>query len=197
MSTLTESLLQQLSGDTIDQISQQLGVDPQTARKGIGLALPLLVAALARNSSSQEGAQSLSDALTRDHDGSILNNLPAAVSNYQSGPGDAIVRHILGDQQRDVEDTLTRSTGVDAAALLQILAPIVLGALGNMQRQQNLNPDDLATSLQNEQQQLHESSGAVMDIVTRMLDSNHDGSIIDEVAGFIDGLLRQRQSRVH
>src|SRR6478672_13071423 len=128
MTALTETLLQQFNADTVDQISQQLGVDQQTARKGIGLALPLLVTALARNSSSPEGAQALSDALARDHDGSILNNLPAAVGNYQSGPGDAIVRHVLGDQRKDVEDTLTHSTGVDAAALLQILAPIVLGA---------------------------------------------------------------------
>jgi hypothetical protein len=196
MTTLTETLMQQFNADTVDQISQQLGVDQQTARKGIGLALPLLVTALARNSSSPEGAQALSDALARDHDGSILNNLPAAVGNYQSGPGDGIVRHVLGDQRKDVEDTLTHSTGVDAAALLQILAPIVLGAVGNMQRQKNLDSDGLATSLQNEQQQLRESSGGVMDMITRMLDSNKDGSIVDEVTGFIGQLLSQRRSHI-
>jgi hypothetical protein len=196
MTTLTENVLQQFDADTVEQIGQQLGVDQQTARKGIGLAVPLLVTALARNSSSQTGAQSLSNALARDHDGSILANLPAAVDNYQSGSGDGIVRHVLGDRREEVEDTLSQSTGVDAAELLKILAPIVLGALGNMQRQQKLDPSGLAGSLQNEQQQLNDSNGGVMDMITKMLDSNKDGSIIDEVASFIGQLLSKQQSHV-
>ena len=69
-------------------------------------------------------------------------------------------------------------------------------AVGNMQRPINLDSDGLATSLQNEQQQLRESSGGVIDMITRMLDSNKDGSIVDEVTGFIGQLLSQRRSHV-
>lgn len=193
MTALLDTLMQQFDSDAVSQISQQLGVDPQTAQKGIEVGLPLLVSALARESSSPEGAQSLSNALARDHDGSILNNLPAAIGNYQSQSGDGILRHVLGDRRDNVETAVTQSTGLDAAALLKMLAPVVLGALGNQQRQQNLDPGSLATTLQQEHQQIQQSDNNLMSLATRILDANQDGSIADEVTGMIGRLFSQRK----
>ena len=75
MDSLLQILLGQLSGDSLGAITNQLGVEEDTAQKAIGLALPLLIGSLNRNSSSADGAQALTSALTRDHDGSILADL--------------------------------------------------------------------------------------------------------------------------
>jgi hypothetical protein len=77
MASVLESVLAQISPEVSRQISQRLGVDQQTVHTAITMATPILVAALARNSADPQGAASLTNALERDHDGTILNDVPA------------------------------------------------------------------------------------------------------------------------
>jgi hypothetical protein len=192
MATLVESLTPLLDAEVVGRMSQKLGVDEQTARRGVEVALPLLVSALARNSASPEGAQALSNALARDHDGSVLQRVPNAVDNYQAGPGDGILRHVLGEQRANVETTLTQTTGVNASALLQMLAPVVLGAVGNMAQKQQLDAGGLATTLQSEQQQMSHSRPDMMGMLSTVLDTNKDGSPLDDVIGLAGKLFSRR-----
>jgi hypothetical protein len=74
MATLEDSVKQQLDPATVNQMATQLGVSDAKVQQAIGIGLPLLLSALAKNSSSDEGAQSLSNALARDHDGSVLQH---------------------------------------------------------------------------------------------------------------------------
>jgi hypothetical protein len=159
MGSVLEQILHQLTPGVSEQISRQLGVDQQTVQSAISLGVPVLVAALARNSSNPEGAASLSDALTRDHDGSILQDVPGAVRDYQDQPGEGILKHVLGDQRGEVGDALTQTTGADGSTVLQMLAPVVMGVLGDVQRQQHLDADGLATTLEHEREELVQSGG--------------------------------------
>jgi hypothetical protein len=193
MATLVESLTPLLDTEAVNRIGQTLGVDEQTARRGVEVALPLLVSALARNSASPEGAQALSSALARDHDGSVLNRVPDAVSNYQSGPGDGILRHVLGAQRANVETTMTQATGMDASALLQMLAPVVLGAVGNMTRERRLDAGGLASTLQSERQQVSQARPDAMGMISTLLDMNKDGSPVDDVLGLAGKLFSRRR----
>jgi hypothetical protein len=192
MATLEDSVKQQLDPATVDQMARQLGVSDAKVQQAIGVGLPLLLSALAKNSSSSEGAQSLANALSRDHDGSVLERKQDAVANYQQ-IGGGIIGHVLGAQQAPVESAITRQTGVDAGALLQMLAPIALGVLGQAQRQQRLDPGDLAGALQTNQQQMQQQNGSLLSTINSMLDSDKDGSAIDEVAGMLGKFLNSRR----
>ncbi len=75
--------------------------------------LGVLTGALAKESSQQQGAQSLSKALSEDHDGSILNNLSDYISNYQSGKWQWDTQHTLGNSRPAVERGLSQKTGLD------------------------------------------------------------------------------------
>lgn len=185
MAKLVDTLMQTLGSGGIEQISRQLGVDEQQANQVVQAALPLLVSALARNASSQEGAAALTDAVARDHDGTALSHLQETIQNYQAGPGDGILGHVLGAQRPAVEQGLSQSTGLDAGALLQMLAPLVLGALGQQQRQQGLDPSGVASELQQEQAELAQSDNQLMAMATRLLDANRDGSVVDDVIGMM------------
>ena len=66
---ILDTVGQQLGGDTLKQISQQIGADEGTAAKAVSVALPLMLAGLTRNASTPDGAAALDQALTRDHDG--------------------------------------------------------------------------------------------------------------------------------
>ena len=56
-------LNQALNADTISQMSQTLGTDESTTGNAVQAALPLLLGAMAQNSSSAEGNSSLLSAL--------------------------------------------------------------------------------------------------------------------------------------
>jgi hypothetical protein len=75
MSGLLDLVTQQLGSGVLQQLSGALGGDQDKTQKAVGAALPVLLGALAKNASSPDGAASLANALERDHDGSILDNL--------------------------------------------------------------------------------------------------------------------------
>ena len=87
MSGILDLLNQQLNGPAVRQMSSQLGADPESTQKALSAALPMLVGGLARNAQSSEGAQSLANALERDHDGSLLDGLAGLLGGASGGSG--------------------------------------------------------------------------------------------------------------
>ena len=186
--SLLELLQQQLGGQAVNNISQKLGVDRGTTGNAIDAALPLLLSAVARNASNPDQAQSLERAVSQDHDGSILNDVPGFINRAESGPGAGILGHVLGDRQQTVQNGLSRATGLDAgktAQLLMMLAPLVMGALGRAKQERNLDAGGLSTLLAGENEHLKESAPGVMGALSRFLDRNQDGSVMDDVSGMI------------
>lgn len=134
--SMTQDLASQLQGAPVQQIAQQLGVDPSTAQTAITAALPLLVGALGRNASQPQGAEALFGALQKDHAGAggIGDVLGAVLGGGQSRQTDGagILGHIFGGQQPRAEQAIGQSTGIGqdkANMLLRWLAPIVLAYL--------------------------------------------------------------------
>lgn len=192
MDTLTQQLLQQLSGGTVSQISQQIGADPNTTQNALSAALPLLVSALANNASQPQGAQALHQALANDHDGSILQNMSGFLGNPQAANGAGILGHVLGGQQAAVTQGLSKGTGLDSAQvmqLLQIAAPLVMGMLGKHQQQQGLDSNGLSAFLGGQQQQAQQTNPDMMGMLNTLLDSNRDGSALDDMLGLAGKLF--------
>ena len=184
MNALTEMITQQLAGGAISMISSKIGADTGTTSKAVAIALPLLISALARNSSTPTGAEALNQAVARDHDGTILDNLNAFLGNSESANGAGIIGHVLGDQRSTAENGLAQSTGLDPGAagmLLETVAPLVMGALAKTKQAEGLDATGLSNFLGNQQQQAVASSPDVMGILGNLLDSNKDGSVIDDV----------------
>ncbi|MEL6972592.1 MAG: DUF937 domain-containing protein, partial [Bacteroidota bacterium] len=80
------SLIQgQVSEALIDQLAGQLGGADrgQTAAATSGI-LSTLLGAMARNASTPDGATALNNALERDHDGSILDDVMGMVTGQNS-----------------------------------------------------------------------------------------------------------------
>jgi|WetSurSiteA1Bulk_404760.scaffolds.fasta_scaffold15353_3 hypothetical protein len=186
MDALTQQLIQQLAGEGITLISRKIGADEQTTKAALSTALPLLVSALAKNTSKTEGAQSLNQALTKDHDGSILNDVPGYLENPEAGNGAGILGHVLGSQQSVVTKGLTQGTGLNSEQvdrLLQIGAPLLMGLLGQKQQQKGLDPNGLSTYLGGQQQKAQESDPDLMGALNTLLDADKDGTALDDVIG--------------
>lgn len=183
----------QLDDNAVGQIAQQLGVDQQTAQQGVQAALPVLLGALAHNSQTPEGASALSSALDNDHDGRVLGDVSGAISGYQSGPGAAILGHVLGGQGDAIGNLVGQQLGgANGGALLQMLAPIVLGYLGQQKQQNGLDAAGIAGMLLGgQQQQQAPQAGGLLGMAAQLLDQNKDGSAVDDLMGMAARFLKR------
>jgi hypothetical protein len=189
---LLDMLQQRLGGDAVQQISRQLGTDHGTTETAVQAALPMLVGALARSAQNPTQAGALAQALSRDHDGSILDNVTGYLGQGSTATGDGILGHVLGANRQAAATGLGQVAGLDpakASMLLSLLAPLVMGALGKAQRNGNLDPGGLAGMLGAEQERATAAAPGVMGMLSRFLDRDGDGSIIDDIGGML-GKLR-------
>jgi hypothetical protein len=192
---------QQLSGPRMTQMSRQLGISEEQTREALPAALAALTGAMAQNASQPQGAQQLSNALAKDHDGSLLDSLDdflgggGAGGGANLGAGASILGHIFGRRQPQVQGNLGRATGLDPqtmARLLALLAPIVLAYLGRKQRQQQLDPGGLGSVLGQERQRIEQHPQARTGLGA-LLDRDGDGQIIDDLANLAGGMLGNRR----
>lgn len=180
MSVLSDILGQALGGGTLGQISREIGADEGATENAMSAALPMLLGALTRNASRGNGAQDLLDAVSRDHDGSILDNVEGYLSKAESGPGDGILRHVLGARQPAVEKGLSRTSGLDAGSvgkMLTILAPIVMGTLGKAQRRGSMDAKGLVNMLNQESNEVGRREPRATGLVSQLLDTDGDGDV--------------------
>lgn len=194
MANLMELLQGQMTPQMIAQLAQQIGGadQKQTATAANGI-LSALTGALAKNASTEQGVQSLSNALDRDHDGGVLENFMDLIGgNAQAAPqqqramnGAGIVKHLLGDRQSGAFDMISQMSGLNASqsgGLMQMLAPMVLGMLGKQKKTQGLDLAGIASMLSGTVTQQKQANPA-MGLISSFLDKDGDGSIMDDVAG--------------
>jgi hypothetical protein len=202
MFSLQDLLGPQQGSEAVDQISQTVGAEPSAVNTAIQAALPSILGGLANNASDPQGAQSLDQALEQDHDGSILGNLGGlggmifggqeAAAPRQADAG-GILGHILGGSQGPVAQDVSQKSGLptgQVAQILMMLAPIVMGYLGQQKRQQGVRADGLGGLLggllgggapSNQQQ----TSGG-------FLDRDGDGSSLDDIASMAMNYMNRR-----
>ena len=184
MNAITQMIAQQLGGGAVRTIAQRFGINESQANTAVQIAVPLILTALARNASQPQGAESLHQAINNDHDGSIFSNLTSYLGNPQSANGAGILRHVLGPQQPTVENNLAQATGMDQAAaggLLETIAPMVMGAVGQTQQQSGLDASGLSNLLNAQQQEAQAEQPGIMGMLGSMLDQNQDGSAMDDL----------------
>lgn len=187
MPTLIETLAGSLDAKTIQQLSAQLGVDNQTAQQAIGFAVPMLLGALSKNASNPAGAESLNNAL-HAHNGNVLQNVAATLTDEATlQDGAAILGHVLGGQESTVASGLGQMTGMDAGSsdqLLAMMAPLVMGALGQAQDDDGLDAGGISSLLQSQSQEAVAASG-----LSQFLDMDGDGDATNDVISMGSQLL--------
>lgn len=212
MFSLHDLLGQEQGNAAVEQISQSVGADSSMVNTAIQAALPAILGSLANNAATPDGAESLNTALEADHsDGSVLGNLgglAGMIFGGQEAPpprqADAggILGHILGTNQGAVAQDVSQKSGLDigtVAQILMFLAPIVMSYLGQKKQEENVGADGLGGllggmlggSAQPAQQQ--SSGNAMIDMASNMLDSDRDGSALDDIASMAFKYMTNKQ----
>ena len=188
MSGLLELLDSPIGKQLISGVAGQTGQSTNKTADILSMAMPVLMGAMKRNAATPDGASGLLNALNSKHDGSILDNLGGlfngGVDQSVMDDGAGILGHVLGGKQSMVENALSQKSGVDANTIAQILkvaAPILLGFLGKQSRQQQVSSPDAMSGLLGGGSQANKQQS----LIETFLDSDGDGSIVDDLAGMV------------
>lgn len=184
-----EGIIGLLGSQNLEKLTSQIGGTEGQVKNGLEAALPAMLAALNKNTGTEKGAEALNNALEK-HDGSILNNLSGYLSNPDLKDGTGILNHLFGNQTTNVANAISQSSGLDtngSMKMLQMLAPIVLGALGQQKKENNLDAGGLnaLTSMLSGTLGGNEKASGIMGLVTNMLDGNKDGNVVDDIMGMV------------
>lgn len=192
MSGLLDLLNSPMGKQLISGVAGQTGQPENKTADVLSMAMPLLMGAMKKNTSTPGGAQGLMSALSSKHDGSILDDLGGlfggGVDQSVMDDGAGILGHVFGAKQPQVENALSSKSGMDAGTISQILkiaAPILLGYLGRQTRQQSVNSPDGLNGLLGGLMGGNKTANKQQSLIETFLDSDGDGSVIDDLAGMV------------
>lgn len=194
MTNFLNEVNRHLTDDVIIQLSRQLGAqDPNQVKKASQVISELLLNAIQRDAGHQERGGGLYGAIERDHDGGILGDLMGIFSgqkqtnNPKTMNGVGIVKHLLGNRQLEAAQVIGEMSGLDifkSGVLMQLIAPVIMGVVGQERKSSGLDLGGLANILlgggrQQQAAQPRSQSGA--GIFEKLLDMDGDGSMMDDL----------------
>jgi hypothetical protein len=176
--------------NVLNQLGKSADAEPSQVQQLVKLGLPALVQALGRNASTPAGADSLAKALDQ-HQEDPVDDIEGFLNQVDTQDGSKILQHTFSGNNERVQQNLAQNTGLatgQVANLLTQLAPLVLGVLGQQKKQQNLDASGVSGLLNSVLGQA--GSSGLMDKVKQMLDSDHDGDIMDDVKKLLGGFMK-------
>ena len=199
MNNILGAILSQIDDQALDVIGRQANVAPDKAKTALASAIPILMSALAKNSSTPEGASALQNAVARDHNGSLLDNLGSLLGKQEViTDGAGILKHVLGNKRQNVEQYISKDAGLNSAAvgrILEMAAPIIMGYLGKKSGgglNTNVIGDLLGSFLKTKKKQAPQSQN----VINQILDRDNDGNVMDDIAelgmSFLGRMMKKR-----
>lgn len=191
MSNLLNEAMRHLNDDVIVQLSRQIGAqDPNQVKKAAQGLSQILLEAVTRQASNTERGGGLMGALKKDHDGGILGNLLGVLGGQQKAAnpsttnGAGIINHLLGNKQLEVAQVIAQMSGLDifkSGVLMQLIAPVIMGVVGQQQKSSGLDLGGLAKVLMGGQQQAQGGGGLAGGLLGKLLDQDGDGNMMDDL----------------
>jgi hypothetical protein len=181
---LLSMLLNQGGGGAVRQLAENFGLSENQAVSAISSLLPALGQGLARNASTPGGLDSLLVALAGGGHQRYLEDPSVLEQEDTVRDGNGILGHILGskDVSRQVAQQAAERTGVGADILKKMLPVVATMIMGNLSRQ---------TASAQSSAQASPAADNLMGMLGQFLDSNRDGSIVDDVLGIASRLFRK------
>jgi len=191
MANLLDLFEQQMDSGLLEQLGSQVGInDPEKTKSVAKGAFSVLMGALQKNASTDQGASILSSVLDKDHDGSILDDVMGYVTgsmqpkNTRTVDGAGILSHLLqGTNHDNILDQLAGMAGIDknsSASILMKLAPIAMGMLGKVKKENNLDENGLRDVLTQTVEPAKKDS-MLGGLLGSFLDKDGDGDVMDDL----------------
>ena len=176
----------------LSQVEQQFNIqDKDQANTAINGVMAAIMNGLAHNASTPEGASSLTSAIDRDHDGSVIDDLmgffngSSQFQNTKATNGQGILNHIFGDKTDTAAKAISRNSGLDTGKIIQLMstfAPIVLSFLGKNSQTANQSSSSGILDILNGATRAVNQQPSNQGLLSKLLDRDGDGNVMDDIA---------------
>ncbi len=185
--SILETILSGPGEPVVRELADQHHIDREQALAVLARVVPNLSRAVRDNVRDEQGLDGLLGALQKGQHDRYLEE-PQRLRDPQTVvDGNGILGHLLGskDASRSLAGQVAREVGLDDGIVKKILplaATLVMGALSRQSRSGALG--EVGSLLGAGQQ------GSAMQLVTRFLDRDQDGSVVDDVMAMALRFLR-------
>ena len=140
MSGIFDSVQQQLSGGAVQQVAERTGINPALAQKAVTAAVPMILGGMAKHAAEPGNAAAIhAEADNHVNSAGVLGDLPAIFTG--DGTQGGLLNKAMGQHHEQVQDGVAKAAGIDraqAAKVIAVVAPVVLGAIALKKRQGQL-----------------------------------------------------------
>lgn len=167
MGNFIDDFVGSLGGDVSKQVSSTLGIEPDTVMQMLPQVAPLILGGLKKQKDEHGGSDRVDHILNKYGSASVLDNLGDLFSSKaQDENPDPNLGGLLGNSGGEAANLISKQFNLDggtAMKLIPMLAPVILGFLTKKRDEGGMG-----------------SSG-----ISSLLDQDGDGSVLDDVAGFL------------
>lgn len=176
---ILDILMNSQNGAAVQQIGSSVGLDQSQTTKALSALLPALASGFQRNVQAPGGLEALIGALSSGNHRQYLDNPSVLGQANAISDGNGILGHVFGskDVSRQVAAQAAAQTGISAdilKKLLPLVATMMMSAFAQQQPSKNASPFGG-----------NASGGGITDMLGSLLDSNKNGSIVDDVASML------------
>lgn len=176
---------------TLEMLGQSVKANPDQVQQLTKVGVPALLQALGRNASTPDGAQALAGALAQ-HEDDDVEDIAGFLKNVDTADASKMLGHIFAGKDAKVQTNLAKQTGLgtdQVSGVMSQLAPLLMGALAQQKKQQNIDASGIAGLIGGVMEKNTDSG--MMNMVTKLLDSDKDGSIVDDVGKLFKGFFKK------
>ncbi len=167
MSNFLNEFMGSLGPEVTKQLSSNLGIKEKIANQIVPQVIPMILGGLKNQKDNFGGEQRVDHILNKYGKEDVLDNISDLfASKIQDKSTDPRLGGLLGESGVQATNMLSQRFGINANTAMKIipmLAPVVLGALSRKRNQEGAGSSGIAS----------------------LLDQDGDGSILDDVAGFL------------
>ena len=158
---LVSSVMQFLTPDMVARIARTLGIDPDVAQKVVSAAVPAILASFAGLAAKPAGAKQLSETVQQQRP-DMLSQITSLIGGPDqkaiADTGSGLLSTLLGGSGLNgLVSAMSTFAGIHqntSKSVLGLIAPMVVGALGQQQRSGGLDENGLANLLSSQKDQI-------------------------------------------
>ena len=152
MASFLDSLAGAFTPDMIGRLGGALGTDTASVTKALGTLGPLLAGGMSRMTGSQSGADALLGMLPKESGafGGLGDLIGSLFGGGSVKAGGDLLSSLFGGGTSAVAGTLSRALGFNVGPLLNLVAPMALGAAASLVRAKGLDAAGLGAALKAE-----------------------------------------------
>jgi hypothetical protein len=189
MDIAADLMKQVATGDNLSMIARSVGGDNNAVQSALSMGLPMIMGSMATTASAPGGADILTKMLTQGANSNPLDNLGGFLSNPAAAGGSAMVSTLFGGRMSGVQAAIAQKTGLPPAIVtkvMEIATPIVVGYIGRMFVEQNMDTKSLTTLLGDQSRMAMAASPDAAALAKQFT-----GAAVPESSGDISGMLKK------